>query len=225
LAAQPATAAPVRGAPYSAEGTTTVVQTLGDGTRIERSWVTRVFRDKDGRVRREQPIAGLESLGAGDASIVMIGDPVARVTYVLDPRTRQAHRSFRASTQNVDVLPPPPPPPPGAPSARRPANLSTLPNSPETLGTRQIDGMAAVGTRRAETIPAGRIGNDRPIVVKDERWESVDLHVVVLSEHHDPRTGDVTYRLTNIRRADQPLDLFTVPSDYTIIDAPPPPPP
>jgi hypothetical protein len=46
--------------------------------------------------------------------------------------------------------------------------------------------------------------------------------VVVLSEHHDPRTGDVIYRLTNVRRVDQSRDLFAVPSDYTIVDGPAP---
>jgi hypothetical protein len=44
--------------------------------------------------------------------------------------------------------------------------------------------------------------------------------MVVLSQHHDPRTGDVEYRLTNISRAEPPHDLFTVPADYDVIDAP-----
>jgi hypothetical protein len=79
--------------------------------------------------------------------------------------------------------------------------------------------------RRSETIPAGAIGNDRPITISDERWESPELKVLVSSDHHDPRTGDVKYRLTNINRSEPDGVLFTVPSDYTISDAPPPPPP
>src|SRR5206468_11547216 len=104
------------------------------------------------------------------------------------------------------------PPPPG------------VPNVPESLGTRQIEGIAANGTKRTEVIPTGRIGNDRPIEITDERWESPELKVLLLSRHHDPRTGDVEYRLTNIVRAEPPRELFAPPSDYTITDAPPPPP-
>ncbi|OLD56105.1 MAG: hypothetical protein AUI64_02620 [Acidobacteria bacterium 13_1_40CM_2_64_6] len=85
--------------------------------------------------------------------------------------------------------------------------------------------MTANGTRRTETIPAGRIGNDRPIVITDERWESPDLKILISSQHHDPRTGDVEYRLTNISRAEPAAHLFTVPADYDVVDIPPPPPP
>jgi hypothetical protein len=114
-------------------------------------------------------------------------------------------------------VPPPPPPPPGE---RRTRRQGPVPNWPESLGTRQMEGVTVAGTRRTETIPAGSVGNDRPIVVTDERWESPDLKMVVLSQHHDPRTGDVEYRLTNISRAEPPHDLFTVPADYDVIDAP-----
>ena len=100
-----------------------------------------------------------------------------------------------------------------------------VPNMPEALGTRQIEGMAATGTKRTEVIPAGRIGNDRPIEITDERWESPELKVLLLSRYHDPRTGAVEYRLTNVNRSEPPRELFTAPSDYTITDAPPPPPP
>src|SRR2546426_7024392 len=36
-------------------------------------------------------------------------------------------------------------------------------NPPQPLGSKQIEGVEAGGTRRTETNPAGRIGNDRPI--------------------------------------------------------------
>ena len=100
-----------------------------------------------------------------------------------------------------------------------------MPNVPESLGTKQMDGLVVTGTKRTEVIPTGRIGNDRPIEITDERWESTDLKVLVLSRHHDPRTGDVEYRLTNVTRAEPPKELFQPPSDYAIVDAPPPPPP
>jgi hypothetical protein len=42
-----------RGAPYSAEAVTETLQVLSDGTRISRKNITRVFRDSEGRTRRE----------------------------------------------------------------------------------------------------------------------------------------------------------------------------
>ena len=88
----------------------------------------------------------------------------------------------------------------------------------EELGTRQIEGVKANGRRTTTVIPTGRIGNDRPIQITDERWESPELQMVVLSRYSDPRTGVVEYRLTSISRAEPRADLFVVPADYTIIE-------
>jgi hypothetical protein len=88
----------------------------------------------------------------------------------------------------------------------------------ESLGTRQMEGLTVVGRRTRTTIPTGQIGNDRPIEITDERWESPDLRLLVRSHHHDPRTGDIEYQLTNIVRAEPPADLFVVPADYKVDD-------
>jgi hypothetical protein len=112
--------------------------------------------------------------------------------------------------------PPPPPPPPGGDV--RPLPGKNTEGKTEALGTRQIDGVLAIGRKTVTTIPAGRIGNDRPIEIIDEQWESAELKLLMLSRHHDPRTGDVEYRLTNVSRAEPAQDLFTVPSDYTVVD-------
>ena len=53
--------------------------------------------------------------------------------------------------------------------------------SEESLGTKYIEGLIATGRLTRTTIPVGQIGNDRPIEMTDERWESVDLKVLVLS--------------------------------------------
>jgi hypothetical protein len=239
----------VKGAPFCADGATTSSQTLGDGTKITRTVNAKICRDGEGRIRREQTILGLGALApSGDApTIVTIVDPVAGVQYVLDASRREARKSqipafgrggMRGRQGGADAggVPPPPPPPPPPPDGlprdggpvgrgRRGGPPSGLPNAPEQLGTKAIEGVNANGMRRTETIPAGTIGNDRPITITDERWESPELKVLVQSEHHDPRTGDVKYRLTNINRSEPDGVLFTVPSDYTVRDAPPPPPP
>ena len=111
------------------------------------------------------------------------------------------------------------PPPEGMPGARgRVGGPPPGGSAPESLGTKAIEGVEAVGTRVVRTIPVGQIGNDRPIEISDERWMCSELKVLVSSTHHDPRTGDVEYRLTNIRRDEPPADLFTVPSDYAVVN-------
>jgi hypothetical protein len=245
----------VHNAPYSAEGTTTITQTLGDGTRIERTTTTRAYRDGAGRERREQTVVGLAALNPSSESeaIVTIVDPVAGTAYTLDPRIRTARQmrlpavpamaanAPNQTTTRVMILrpplspPPPPPPPPPifvradagreAPHVVTGGDVRASSAAEQSLGTRQIEGVAAIGTMTTSTIPVGRIGNDRPIEITDEQWRSTDLKVLVLSRHHDPRSGDVEYRLTNIVRAEPPPDLFAVPSDYTVVETPPPPPP
>jgi hypothetical protein len=230
----------VRGAPYSGEGITTTTQTLADGTRIERTVRARFYRDGEGRTRREQTILGMGPLG--ESQTVTIVDPVAGLMYGLNPATREGRRSpipapvarrggappppppppvgyGVAPAPDAPPPPPPPPPPPGG-RARAGGPPPGVANVPEPLGTKQIDGLTVTGTKRSEVIPTGRIGNDRPIEITDERWESTDLKVLVQSRHHDPRTGDVEYRLTNVTRAEPPRELFQPPSDYAIVDSP-----
>lgn len=58
--------------------------------------------------------------------------------------------------------------------------------------------------------------NEQPIHIVSERWHSPDLKTVVLTRRSDPRTGEHTYRLTNIVRGEPDPSLFQVPADYTV---------
>jgi hypothetical protein len=92
----------------------------------------------------------------------------------------------------------------------------------ESLGTQTVEGVLCEGTRISHTIPAGEIGNDRPLTTTTERWYSNDLQVVVLSRTNDPMSGETVYRLTNIRRTEPDKSLFQVPADYTVVEPPAP---
>ncbi len=92
----------------------------------------------------------------------------------------------------------------------------------EDLGSQTMEGVLVNGTRTTHTIPAGQIGNERPISIVTEVWTSPDLKTVVYSKRSDPRIGEQTFRLTNIVRAEPNLSLFTVPSDFRIVDDPAP---
>jgi hypothetical protein len=87
------------------------------------------------------------------------------------------------------------------------------------LGTRDIGGVKAQGKLRSYEIPAGEVGNAKPIVVSDETWWSPDLQITLYSKHSDPRSGDNIYRVDNLKRDEPAASLFTVPSDYAVKDA------
>ncbi len=66
------------------------------------------------------------------------------------------------------------------------------------------------------TIPAGQIGNERPIEVVSEHWYSPELQMVVMTRTADPRTGETVYKLTGISRGEPPRSLFEAPADYAV---------
>jgi hypothetical protein len=94
------------------------------------------------------------------------------------------------------------------------------PAKTEDLGSQVMEGVRVQGTRSTVTIPAGEVGNERPLSTVSERWFSPELGVVVMSRHSDPRLGTTTYRLTDLRRGDPEPALFQVPAGYTVKDEP-----
>jgi hypothetical protein len=88
----------------------------------------------------------------------------------------------------------------------------------EDLGTQTMEGVLVTGTRTTKTIPAGQIGNEKPISIVIEVWTSPELKTVVMSKRSDPRMGEQTFRLTGIVRAEPDASLFTVPADFKVID-------
>jgi hypothetical protein len=89
----------------------------------------------------------------------------------------------------------------------------------ENLGEQTILGFRVRGTRVITTLPAGQIGNDRPIDIVSEQWFSPDLALVMRSLHRDPWAGEFTTTVTKVNRGDQAVSLFEVPTSYKIIDA------
>jgi len=227
----------IAGAPYSAEAVSEFVQTLGDGTRITRRSSTQCYRDGQGRTRRElglAPLGGMSQTGEPPRHIT-IHDPVAKLVYMLNPADKTArkmpmpgeggkamawvehsesgsagikkevfekHIELRTASGQAGAI-----------------MYSEAPGQTEQLGKQTIEGVVCEGTRATRSIPAGQIGNDRPIQIVTERWYSPDLQTVVMSRITDPLNGDVTYKLTAINRAEPPADLFQIPADYTVMQA------
>ncbi|HEX8368328.1 MAG TPA: hypothetical protein VF604_07285 [Pyrinomonadaceae bacterium] len=226
----------VKGAPFSAEAVSESTQILADGNKISRTFTVRMYRDGEGRFRREEvPGAGAAVGGFGGVrQMISIFDPVANQRFFLDPTKKTARRmsilpgsaegavivngqamsvatraqieTNAAQRTNIVVLP-------GVVS-------SSNTGKSESLGTRSFEGLEAEGTRTTTTIPAGTIGNERPIEIVYEKWYSKDLQLIVYSKHSDPRFGEQIYRLDNIDRGEPDRSLFAVPSDYKLVTEP-----
>jgi len=199
----------VKGAPFSAQSSVETTQTLADGTHIDRKSPGTISRDSQGRTRYEQTLSGIGPVAVAHKSgqFVMIHDPVAGTHFVLDPSTKTA-RQMPAHMHGGA----------GSPDAEgeKRAHGDSANVTKESLGTQTIEGVVATGTRTTRTIPAGQIGNDKPLQIVTERWYSADLQTVVMSKHSDPRWGTSTFTLTNISRTEPASSLFQVPADYTV---------
>ena len=194
----------VKNSPFSAETIREESKRLFDGNLIKNQSKGLVYRDGEGRVRQEQPfekIGGFPVTGTDNQPI--------RLVQIID---FAAGNSFSLNTANKTYSKIP--------------YLQSAPLTPreeenvkkESLGKQTIEGVIAEGTRTTIEVPAGQIGNDKPIYVVTERWFSPALQMVILSKHTDPFIGEVTFRLVNIKLGEPSTELFKVPNDYKFFD-------
>lgn len=240
---------PVQGQPYSATITNESVQTLADGNRIVQSTSGTIARDSQGRTRQDMNLPNIGNLSASNAPhLVVIQDPVAQTSYTLDLTDKTAQKMppppmgpvpppggqtaaagapappsggnfVYVQSRNIGTASPMPPMPPFPPIEMRDAQGQA---TTEDLGSQTMEGVFVTGVRTTRTIPAGQIGNDKPISIVTEVWTSPDLKTVVYSKRSDPRIGEQTFRLTGITRSEPDASLFTVPADFKIVEGPKP---
>jgi hypothetical protein len=197
----------VSGAPYSAQAVTQFTQTLANGDHIQRNTTASIARDSQGRTRMDRSLAAVGALSAtagGHDRAIMIHDPVAGMSYALDPASRTA-RSMPIPAART-----------GAADAHGRPERSQAAAKTEDLGAQVMQGVSAQGKRVTRAIPAGKEGNEKEIDIVTETWYSPDLQVVVMSKTSDPRFGESVYQLNAITRTEPDPALFTVPSDYAV---------
>jgi len=228
---------PVQGAPYSATITNESVQTLADGNRIVQSSTGTTARDSHGRTRQDAPLPPIGNLSAANAPhLVFIMDPVAQVSYTLNLTDKTAEKmsipsgapgpsAATAGARQVFVtqsgaLQVPDAPPPAIAIAKSLGSEEHAEVTTEDLGTETMEGLLVTGARTTRTIPAGEIGNEKPISIVTEVWTSPDLKTIVYSKRSDPRMGEQTFKLANVVRAEPDASLFTVPADFKLTDGP-----
>ncbi len=234
----------IKGQPYTAEATTEVVRVLADGTRVTNKNSSSMARDKDGRTRRENTFGNIgpwATAGQQAPRVVTISDPVSKEVYILDMNAKTYRKvksgqpavwQSRSSSQDgkevvekrVEVVMSDRKgeagmftaavPAPAAAGAVMFHDFDPKNAKKENLGRQNMEGVMVDGTRETVTIPAGEIGNDRPIVSVTENWYSPELQMVISTKTNDPQFGESTYRVSNLRRGEPNADLFKVPADF-----------
>jgi len=206
----------VAGAPFSASFSTASTQTLADGNQIQRSSAGSMARDSQGRTRREMTLPAIGAFmviqGESVSHVTFLNDPVAGTRYVLEEDKKIAQQMpeppDKAAFMGKKIHG-------GAEAAAEKEEVVTT-----SLGTQTVGGVSAEGTRYTRTIPAGEIGNTKPIVIVSERWYSPDLQMVVMTKRDDPRSGEAIFQMTNITRTEPAASLFQVPAGYTVSQMP-----
>jgi hypothetical protein len=196
----------VQGAPYSAQAVTQFTHALSTGDHIQRSTTASIARDSLGRTRTDRSLAtvgALSAAGGGHERAIVIHDPVAGMSYALDPASHTARSTAIPAARTAEAH--------AFEGARHLASAKT-----EDLGTQVMQGLSVQGKRVTRAIPAGREGNEKEIDIVTETWYSADLQVVVMSKTSDPRFGESVYQLNAITRAEPDPSLFVLPADYTV---------
>jgi hypothetical protein len=201
-----------QGAPFQAQKTVRLQHKLADGTVISRETKGRIARDSAGRYCEELR----ETITGGKSP-----DTASTIVNVLDP---VQHRQFRWASDSTQYsswslldrlgVTPVNFPPPIYPE-RNHLGLKSENKVIQELGQKLISGVMAGGTRTTTTIPAGILGNDRPLISTDEVWISPELKIVVLEKLEDPLYGEKTVELQNIKRTEPDSALFRVPDGYS----------
>jgi hypothetical protein len=236
----------VTGSPYSAEATTEFTRTLSDGTVIDRKSTRMIARDGMGRTREERTLMAVGPFATSGTppTIITINDPVAHKHYILNPKDKTARElgpgprmggmgggrdgghgdgrdggghGFAGRGPDGHAGGPGGGHDGDGPGGMRAGDQATT----VSLGTQTIEGVTVEGTRTTSTIPAGAMGNEKPIMITFERWYSPDLLTDVKTVRSNPFEGTTTFMLTNLKRGEPDASLFAVPSDYKLITAMP----
>ncbi|HUP03449.1 MAG TPA: hypothetical protein VMU19_05645 [Bryobacteraceae bacterium] len=197
----------VLNAPFQCDEIQEVVKTAPSGaTFTSLQQRAHMFRDSQGLLRREQAMFG------GVQHLITIFDPAGGSEYVLDPDHTAAHRiavKVAGAKPAIEVYQ---------------GRLQRLLAEPAgatarvSLGGQTMEGVYVEGMSYSTPLPAGLLGSDRAFLITQDRWVAPDLALCILDKRSDPREGETTTRMTNIKREEPDASLFQVPKDYRVVD-------
>lgn len=185
------TPASVRDRPFQAQFELVALRKSADGETSRRVTRGAVYRDADGRSRREEYAGD----GAGRTiKTIIVHDPTKHEGYILDPESQTFFKLPTPGTTGREA----------SGTSEPDAGLPTFDG--EDIGKKLIDGLTCRGYRRT-----GAGGAVIEFWVSEELLEAVSARSV----HGDKED---TLRVFDIRRAAPDEKLFTVPADYQPAD-------
>lgn len=185
----------IRGRPFQARYEQICRKTTPDGQVLQEMIVGAVFRDKDGRLRKELrlPVAPGEVI-----TLTLLADPLKESLYILDTQSRTFLReSFPAipgDTKHESGF-------------AEEKDFSEADD--EHLGVRELEGLLCHGRR-------GQVSG-----ALVEFWYSDDLMEVLLEKRTDQHEEN-TLRLFEISRVEPDSALFSIPTGYSAVNQAPP---
>jgi hypothetical protein len=225
--------AAVKNAPYSANVITTYERTLPSGELLHGETHGKVYRDSQGRTRRETQAVG-PTASAQKSVFIFINDPISNTVTSLDPRSMTARvnqwpfpalGSVGSAPEQVVADHPP------AAASEGPAKLWAAAVAPaaggvpamktEDLGSREMEGLTVTGRKITRILPAAIGGDQQPRTMVSTTWVSADLKVTVATETDNGQAGHHTTKLVNIVRTEPAAGLFQIPAGYTVADSHP----
>jgi hypothetical protein len=194
----------IPGAPFSADVTKESVKVLPDGTSTPAVTRGKMFRDAEGRIRSEMEIVSVASATVRRSIVVV--DPVAKMSMVLDPQTKTA-----------TLIPLPSAPASAALTADKTEKISAKARAivgAQDLGASMLQGFNVTGSRR--TRPVSGTNGEKTQAVTVETWFSPELKVELQARTEWANGNAATTRLENIVVAEPDRALFEPPADYTV---------
>jgi hypothetical protein len=180
------------------DATIDITNTGNPTDNIVRNATSHIYRDAQGRTRRE------------DGGSVVISDPITGSRFILNVKDKTAQQVGVPSTQNQNSAVP-----------TRTGAITKPETKSQDLGKTIIDGFDAVGQHTVTRIPPGWMGNIFWKEVDAEVWTSTSLGVPIITSVGDPKQGTTVERLRNIIiYSSLDASLFQVPADFKLISPP-----
>jgi TonB family protein len=194
---------PIPKAPFSAKVLFARQRRQPDGTLTTGYSYAIVARDGRGRLYNESRTGSLGDASSAKLNYVVIYDPSTQLRTLIYPATHTARSAtVPFATQGLKEV--------------QIVTGSRSTASVEELGTKTVDGLELTGLRHTRAFEADPARNIPAYAVVTEAWYSAELQVVVLTKRSDPRFGEQTLQLTEIKRGEPDAALFEVPQDYQV---------
>lgn len=218
-------------ASYTAEFKITHVQTLANGATITRESTRIQARDLEGRTMNSD--TSTQPFGNGETmTMVFIQDHkggtqtnwnsrTRKATIIVFPPKEQQHGCWTSEAGRMTMQYAGSAPLAGGTSATLPVHAPSVVARPkpviENLGTMTIAGVEAHGQRFTNTISAGQIGNDQPLISTQETWQAPSLGLIVRTVRDDPQSGKETMEPVSITLGEPDPSVFQPPEGYEVV--------